>query len=258
MSLATSHDQRLPSVSGPTRLPPELEREILELVAVTSPKMIPTLLRVAHRVFDWIEPHLYRKPPDFFAPTVRYLSATSADASDAWDLAVIERLLAACTGVTNILLINDPMDPLPPIVSLITHLRPTKLSIDILQSLTHLQLLEGTPSSLTLVLTWPHWSELAKLPFLTHLAVRCENDVLSYMVSALPKLQVFVLLAFGLSNIRVDDMPRDPRVYVRPVAGFINLWYAGAQGEDDIWALGNAFVEKKRKGEIEGQCARAL
>ncbi|KAF7330029.1 hypothetical protein MKEN_00266900 [Mycena kentingensis (nom. inval.)] len=41
------------------RLPLELERDIFETVAIRSPGTIPSLLRVAHRVLQWIEPLLY-------------------------------------------------------------------------------------------------------------------------------------------------------------------------------------------------------
>ncbi|KAK7023313.1 hypothetical protein R3P38DRAFT_3270880 [Favolaschia claudopus] len=41
-------------------LPPELERPIFELCALSKPKVIPTLMLVAYRVKDWVEPILYR------------------------------------------------------------------------------------------------------------------------------------------------------------------------------------------------------
>nr|GAT50509.1 predicted protein [Mycena chlorophos] len=43
------------------RLPPELERDIFERAARLNQHCIPRLLRVARRVFEWIEPLLYRK-----------------------------------------------------------------------------------------------------------------------------------------------------------------------------------------------------
>ncbi|KAF7310232.1 hypothetical protein MIND_00396900 [Mycena indigotica] len=42
------------------RLPPEIEREIFETTAISSPRMCYPLLRVARRVCAWIEPMLYR------------------------------------------------------------------------------------------------------------------------------------------------------------------------------------------------------
>ncbi|KAJ7921925.1 hypothetical protein B0H13DRAFT_140548 [Mycena leptocephala] len=42
------------------RLPPELERTIFEIVALSRPSGIPNLMLVAARVKAWIEPLLYR------------------------------------------------------------------------------------------------------------------------------------------------------------------------------------------------------
>ncbi|KAJ7731797.1 hypothetical protein DFH07DRAFT_945088, partial [Mycena maculata] len=40
--------------------PPDLEREVFETAAILHFRTIPTLLLVAHRIFIWIEPLLYR------------------------------------------------------------------------------------------------------------------------------------------------------------------------------------------------------
>ncbi|KAF8178345.1 hypothetical protein K438DRAFT_1844381 [Mycena galopus ATCC 62051] len=41
-------------------LPPELERQIFEIVALSRPKYIPTLMRISKRIKYWVEPLLYR------------------------------------------------------------------------------------------------------------------------------------------------------------------------------------------------------
>ncbi|KAJ7636421.1 hypothetical protein FB45DRAFT_906604 [Roridomyces roridus] len=278
------------SVSGLPKLPPELEREIFDIAATAAPNMVPALLRVAHRVLEWIEPHLYRhmrisfhnpayllalghaldrKPLDFFAHTARYLSVSTAGSYGSCDLAVVERLLGACTGINDIFfnLSSYYVNRLPPILSVLTHLRPTHLSIlgrppvsgafhfrlPFFQSLTHLQLLDHGPNS-ALSRTWPHWPALAKLPFLTHLAVHCEEDVLAHILSVIPNLQVLVLSAFSPSQLRVSLIPRDPRVFVSPSLACVLRWYAAARGGEDLWASADAFIEKKRMGEIEESC----
>ncbi|KAF7313867.1 hypothetical protein HMN09_00544400 [Mycena chlorophos] len=43
-----------------SRLPPELEREIFEIAAQEYPGTAPAILRIARRVFIWIEPLIYR------------------------------------------------------------------------------------------------------------------------------------------------------------------------------------------------------
>ncbi|KAJ7059710.1 hypothetical protein C8F01DRAFT_217957 [Mycena amicta] len=99
-------------------LPPELENEIFELVALSYPTMIPTLMRVAQRVLHWTEPYLYRtvrvqtshilqpfldilrtKSPSFLAGSVRHVLLESGSECD-YDLGL--EILTKCTGITSI------------------------------------------------------------------------------------------------------------------------------------------------------------
>ncbi|KAJ7055926.1 hypothetical protein C8F01DRAFT_1373416 [Mycena amicta] len=48
------------SANSPPKLPPELECAIFQLTASAYPRIIPTLLLVAWRVHEWVEPLLYR------------------------------------------------------------------------------------------------------------------------------------------------------------------------------------------------------
>ncbi|KAJ7121088.1 hypothetical protein C8R44DRAFT_171817 [Mycena epipterygia] len=120
-------------------LPPELERDIFEIVAMERTKSIPPLLRVAQRVKLWIEPLLYRVlivrdkgerypgqeasnldhvqliTPDvlataiagrhaFFRTHVRHLFIDCrAYMSDQDSLIII---LAACAGAVDVMLLN--------------------------------------------------------------------------------------------------------------------------------------------------------
>ncbi|KAJ7739308.1 hypothetical protein B0H14DRAFT_2638278 [Mycena olivaceomarginata] len=122
--------------------PPELERDIFEIVALSGTKCIPPLLRVAQRVKFWLEPLLYhvivvrdeksalrqyasrdpiatsghalltptaltaaisRHPPAFFDQHVRHLFL---DCRVYLPSALAQRnlLVAACTGVTDVYL----------------------------------------------------------------------------------------------------------------------------------------------------------
>ncbi|KAJ7059737.1 hypothetical protein C8F01DRAFT_1370603 [Mycena amicta] len=99
-------------------LPPELENEIFELVALSYPTMIPTLMRVAQRVLHWTEPYLYRtvrvrtspilqpflgilrtKSLSFLASSVRHVLLESGSECD-YDLGL--EVLTKCTGITSI------------------------------------------------------------------------------------------------------------------------------------------------------------
>ncbi|KAJ6571218.1 hypothetical protein B0H19DRAFT_658249 [Mycena capillaripes] len=107
------------------RFPPELEREIFEIAAPSLPMAIPTLMLIASRVRDWVEPLLYRviivipswrhisgfpvvpidtllrkivnKPQSFFAGARHMLLNGAIEAPS------IEAILAACPGVTNLI-----------------------------------------------------------------------------------------------------------------------------------------------------------
>ncbi|KAJ7840155.1 hypothetical protein B0H13DRAFT_2677051 [Mycena leptocephala] len=109
--------------SESSELPPELERHIFEICALSRPVMIPKLLLVARRVREWIEPLLYRtmivvcetatpdfptflskivisairaKSPSFFPIAVRNLMLLHDDSYDA------ATILGVCTGVENL------------------------------------------------------------------------------------------------------------------------------------------------------------
>ncbi|KAF7318525.1 hypothetical protein HMN09_00362500 [Mycena chlorophos] len=121
----------------PPHLPPELERRIFEMAAVSDPGSIPRSLGlVAKRVWEWTEPIIYRtvvissmnektgvaaailrhldagttsKPPSFFAQHVHnfslvpsfWLFMAARPSPNAWKPAELARVVRACTGVKN-------------------------------------------------------------------------------------------------------------------------------------------------------------
>ncbi|KAJ7629604.1 hypothetical protein B0H17DRAFT_545601 [Mycena rosella] len=113
-----------PLISEP-RFPPDLEREIFEICALSRPRTIPSLMLVASRVKEWVEPLLYRiiavsdsrneslppftcdilvrtiraKPVHFLAKYVRHLYLTPGRRNDREH---VSDILPACTGVTSL------------------------------------------------------------------------------------------------------------------------------------------------------------
>nr|GAT51952.1 predicted protein [Mycena chlorophos] len=119
------------------RLPPELERRIFEIAAVSDPESIARSVGlVAKRVWAWTEPIIYRtvvvssmnektgvaaailrhldsgasgKPPSFFAQHVHNFSLVPSfwlfmgarPSPNAWKPAELARVVRACTGVKN-------------------------------------------------------------------------------------------------------------------------------------------------------------
>ncbi|KAJ7488899.1 hypothetical protein FB451DRAFT_1223213 [Mycena latifolia] len=109
-------------------LPVELQREILDLAVQSSTKCIPKLRLVAHWVNAWLESLLYRvvvfrdplpghvcfavdqllasfrsKPPSFAQEHVHHLFVNLETLRHP----DVGALLDACTGVQNLVLIND-------------------------------------------------------------------------------------------------------------------------------------------------------
>ncbi|KAJ7430814.1 hypothetical protein B0H11DRAFT_902556 [Mycena galericulata] len=212
---------------GELWLPLELEREIFEWTAIVYPRMIPTLLRVAHCVKLWVEPYLYRsirirrnlppysimesdllrptpqsKPASFYRDAVRYLYLDGSSWS--WS----PNVLGVCTR-TRTFAVLDATPALLPILrqmnlrELGIHLqelfgdpRHIDLKHSLFDSITHLDIYDLITEDDTQIA--PH---LAALPALTHL---CLNNhvpahILQALASDLPGLHIFVNLLHGHS-----------------------------------------------------------
>ncbi|KAJ7724636.1 hypothetical protein B0H16DRAFT_1242621, partial [Mycena metata] len=185
------------------RLPPELERAIFEISALSHLPGIPTLMRVAWRVKEWVEPLMYRvvmvsgasprkmlgfpifreyilplvvenKPSEFFQDNVKHLFLESAP-----DQAATEALLTACSHIISlVLLMRDPS----PYMSLLASMRCLqRLSVEVealfpgrdidfihplFRNVTHLEIFHHfQPSQMA-----EFYPGLALVPNLTHVA----------------------------------------------------------------------------------------
>ncbi|KAJ7151815.1 hypothetical protein C8R43DRAFT_483283 [Mycena crocata] len=134
--------------------PPELEREIFEVAALMYPKMIPNLLRVAHRVLLWIEPLLYRtilipifeaydgassqmlrlgktKPPDFFHHAVKdvnlYAFQIMRNNKSFWSNDDLESVLRQCSGAERLLMVAEARAP--PMLPMLEEMRPKQVTL---------------------------------------------------------------------------------------------------------------------------------
>ncbi|KAJ6564086.1 hypothetical protein B0H19DRAFT_1140309 [Mycena capillaripes] len=270
-------------------LPIDLEREIFEMAAIMYPGLLPTLLRVCHRVRTWIEPLLYRvliiadydedlisaakaKLATFLQSAVRHVFLDKS--LKIWETQ--KSLLSKCTGAIDLYMDGTFEPDLLPLLDE-THLR--RLSFSVLQappawdhsilhhplflSVTHLELFQESwdmpqrPS-------WSDWSPLASLPSLTHLCLSEDfaSDTMPQALAECSRLVVAVValwdaykehngvvLAEGLSW-------GDPRLVVisMSIARYRNDWEIGAQGGDDFWVRAERFISRKRRGEIENNC----
>ncbi|KAJ7920295.1 hypothetical protein B0H13DRAFT_1987305 [Mycena leptocephala] len=239
-------------------LPPELERELFETAAMMYPEEIPTLLRVARRILTWIKPLLYRvaymqnanpglvrallkptKPPEFFHKAVRHLALESGHFSreDA------RRVLRLCKGVINLACDQSFTDP--ELLPILAEMRVQRLSLS-------LTLLVGEPclkhplfASITLLDLFDIGGEtvakicaqIPTLPALTHLSVDFET----------PRPVLMRLL-------EESSIPHvyDVRFVIGQYHNYWASWEACAKGLPNLWSLGDDFVARKRRGEIEG------
>ncbi|KAJ7615567.1 hypothetical protein FB45DRAFT_1108397 [Roridomyces roridus] len=237
--------------SAPSTLPPELEREIFETTAVLREKMIPTLLLVARRVHECYLEALFRmldyRPSHVFPQACRHLFLVTMALGTGWNADSADRILRACTGVTEIFIFSDPVDfdPLLPFLSTVSQMRPTHLTL--FGNILPLRYVPNAGNyNYTLSRTWAHWPALAGLATLTHLAVFPDQDLATHILSILPDLHALVFY----THMGYPDMPRDPRIFVESMSRFKTLWRSGAQGGDDIWVRADEFIARKRRGEI--------
>ncbi|KAJ7123943.1 hypothetical protein C8R43DRAFT_1241015 [Mycena crocata] len=261
-------------------LPMELEREIFELAAHYRPLSIATLILVAHRVKVWLEPLLYRiiasegagsswgiqgrpilrwppevvamqsKSPSFFNDTIE-------------NLYIIDRKHSLTSHLSA--LGNLPLKQLHcDLGSLFGTAENIDFSHRIFSQITHLQLLDD-------VLPWPgrghgnvdisnHWSGLALIPHLTHLAFFHSYDipVFRQLLRTCRSLRVLILVEIahgGPHDVRLAQVAEDPRFVCIRISSpnFEASWYAGAQGEKDLWWRAEALIARRRSLPVPGR-----
>ncbi|KAJ7915063.1 hypothetical protein B0H13DRAFT_2001033 [Mycena leptocephala] len=268
------------------RLPPELERHIFELAALTDRKRIPSYLRVAHRVHLWIEPLLYdtvlldhpthppntRRPPDerrltpadtrdaaFLASHVHHLNLSGSIPHDQ-----LHALLAACTG-TGTLALWLPLPRPPNMLPLLLATPLKRLSADLaylfggalrvdlghaaFAALTHLELLTAPFDD------WGLHAGLARAPALTHLAFRDKFHpcVLRGALAHCRGLRaVGVIWSARRSAVDVrEGEVVDARLFMTICRDHVEEWETSVRGGWDIWARAEEFIAKKEAGEIK-------
>ncbi|KAF7346767.1 hypothetical protein MSAN_01815200 [Mycena sanguinolenta] len=267
--------------------PLELEREIFETTAALFPGLIPTLLRVCHRVHVWIEPLLYRvlaiSPGSPHAPLLNLVESKTSLLKTAvrhlliqgyYPAAEYRDLVTACLGAVNLSIDGDiSIDILRALDKM--RLRTLAFTIPemfftpdcggfnrpLFMSVTHLDLYHG-PGTEEHQFNWETWSGLASIAALTHLAlsppiaggilpqvvVECQH-LLVAIVSIYPWEQE--LAAPFAENLGIADVRVVVMVTNKP---FDVEWEVGARGGDDYWVRAERFVNRKRAGELESNC----
>ncbi|KAK7058110.1 hypothetical protein R3P38DRAFT_2497663 [Favolaschia claudopus] len=272
-----------PSLPTPVEpfLPLDLEREIFETAAVQDKTMIPILLRVCHRVNNWVEPMLYRvliienednshiaalrsKPPHFRQTMVRHVFI---DFTSSAMKPVVEQL-SDFYGIES-LAIDGHQKEAPS--AFLDTLHPRKLSLwvasdasqwaqstlsrPIFSLVTHLELYHANDQENT---SWEHWTTLASFPALTHLSL-VKSLALGILQDALQHCQhlEIAIIAFWdpsfvdqALDLAQDPPVSDPRLVIMMVGNIMDDWTIGTQGGNDFWRRAETFVAQKRLGKL--------
>ncbi|KAJ6574399.1 hypothetical protein B0H19DRAFT_1124409 [Mycena capillaripes] len=269
--------------------PPELERQIFEICALSRPVSIPNLMLVAWRVKQWVEPFLYRtvaveytsaiedypivtwnailsairsKPPSFFSASVRHLNINLNSTSIIPNN--LEALLAVCTSVQRLAVIGGDVRPL---LSSLALLPLQRLSADfipffeklpythpVFAHITHLALRDTGRFALE------HVERLSLLPRLTHFSFR-SSAVLRLCLTVLEvctSLDVLVLITIGFIphayRSYLPDLALDTRFVTMSIdylEGWHLKWQTGVHTGLDYWTRAEDVIAKRRSGEID-------
>ncbi|KAJ7131407.1 hypothetical protein C8R44DRAFT_871899 [Mycena epipterygia] len=281
----------MPSMNSDDSLPffpPELEREIFESAAELYPDTVPSLLLVSQRVNEWIERVKYNiitegsssscrfgvlhravlsdsKPAAFFHDRVRHLFIHESLLRLTGD--EIRAILLSCSGIRSLALMYSIGPSVLPglavklqrlcafsqdIFSTMESPDPSH-SMPMFTSVTHLDLFNIPSDSQSIWL----WSEFGLLPALTHLSLFKfrTTAVGTALLSKCNKLEALL----RMENTYDDPLSIDDIRFVcmiLPDADYEEDWILGAKGGMDFWARADAFVAKRRRGEIkpESRC----
>ncbi|KAJ7078015.1 hypothetical protein B0H15DRAFT_540342 [Mycena belliarum] len=255
-----------------TLLPPELEREIFEICALTRPVIIPKLMLVAWRVKNWVEPLLYRvvhisperypslgvplftsdilarvlsERPGLLENSVRHMYTWSPEESTiliARHRANIDAVLSAYLTCLRQLAVD--------IVNLFK-VYPARFADALFRNVTHLEIFAEAE----------YWegSELASLPQLTHCAF-WDETILECAAGAIlagcARLRYLVFLRASGSLNQIEqascaELALDVRFVALDPGAFDEDWLRGALLQQNYWARAEAFVAAKRAGKVD-------
>ncbi|KAJ7620105.1 hypothetical protein FB45DRAFT_929482 [Roridomyces roridus] len=99
------------------------------------------------------------------------------------------------------------------------------------------------------------WSNLALIPNLTHLAFNDDGflPLLPSVLRACASLRVLALVMPSSSPVRVqisDELTQDMRFVWMACDEYIRDWHQGALTGEDYWARAEAFIDRRRRGDL--------
>ncbi|KAJ6571221.1 hypothetical protein B0H19DRAFT_1129421 [Mycena capillaripes] len=271
------------------KLPRELERIIFEMAALSRPCLIPTLILVAWRIKDWLEPLLYRavmvsavpprqllgfhifrerillraidnKPPAFFQNHVRHLFLENAPNRED-----MEAILTACDHVTHLVFLVRSPSPFLPVLASLQCLQRFTIGIEALftgwsgvdfahpvfRNITHLELLETYYPDVERISPG-----LLLVPHLTHIAFNIDlpprGSPLDTQLRADARLMCIIFLARPWIIGQYIGREVDERVVcIDRRTEYREQWLRSADTGSDYWALAEEFIAAKRIARVD-------
>ncbi|KAJ7161921.1 hypothetical protein C8R43DRAFT_1233480 [Mycena crocata] len=262
----------------------EVERRIFELCARERVKQVPTLMRVARRVKEWVEPFLYRtirtieslewllgekelrgsvypimpphslrtaiksKPASFFHSSVRNLFLSSHD--------VYEEALRVCTGIENLWIRGFPKEVISymeglrlkhlygPVGTLLNIYPPTH---SLFSQMTHIELIQYV----RIAHAYDLFAKLAVLPTLTHFAF-VDKDLIPACVRLLPSSSLSVLIHLIRDGEHPTSLKNDPRFVIVGPENYRTDWQRGAYLGLDYWARAEEIIAQRATKVTDG------
>ncbi|KAJ7159381.1 hypothetical protein C8R43DRAFT_1234086 [Mycena crocata] len=253
-------------------LPPELERQIFEISALSSPVGMLNLMLVAWRVKYWtgwisvLDPDTFlavigTKHATFFHENMKNLLLT-----EFWSVrrspATYQAILAACPGVTNLFLVPA----MHPHVDALEHLAPRRLAINVdlffyndpkdfshplFHHATHLEMVDDRWEDIL--------NNLPLMPNLTHLAFDDSSAIHMYADSArlCGKLECIVFSkvdhpwGWRTHEDLIDTLLEDIRFVMIGRSNVVADWQICAYNAgDDHWIRAETIIAERRAGTI--------
>ncbi|KAJ7472563.1 hypothetical protein FB451DRAFT_1175305 [Mycena latifolia] len=204
---------------------------------------------------------MQKKPASFFRDSVRHVLLRSSAAFSDKDTYA---LLGFCPGLVSFVVVGDLTSPaLLPIIQWMPQIRKwggslkdlfgsyraIDLSHPFFRAVTHLDIFDVFPNNDPRI-----YDQLAALPVCTHLCLNgnVAVEVLQRVLEQCPHLQVLVNLRHAEDKrVRATVPVPDMRLVVLIYRDYWSDWEVGARGGIDFWAAADAFVERKRRGDID-------
>ncbi|KAJ6496267.1 hypothetical protein C8R45DRAFT_1132315 [Mycena sanguinolenta] len=229
-------------------LPPELEKEIFEVLALSSLTLIPKLVLVSKRVRIWLEPLLY-KHLSVCDPHFRHTRSELLRISSDEYLEILNSKPASFLRdhVHHLAMANLPDATVERALSSCTEIRSNAASFS---RLTHLEIFGPQTQSAT---CWP--GDLSRLPALTHLLIHWSPEEFSEppLRDILAECRALEVLIRSLMHEkhaeRYGYFADDVRAVTWLSKMFLDEWEKSMLGGEDHWFLADAFVHRRQTGQ---------